>query len=432
MSTGILVQAGDVVTLNGNTVTGLGGAADVSLGVLISGLSGGTATVNQTRATVLNNTINHAHIGLDVRDATALVQGNNLDNDTAGAGGSAAGLVVESGAVVDAGQLPSAAAYYGNFTGLGVSTGGNTWAGYTPAAPGVAGLPDPTTVPQAIRDLDTNPPNNLPGPQLHGNDGTATAFSDLTAQNNTFGTATSLADVEKVIYHDLDNSALGFVTYGSPAAGGVPHVVTDTSGKLAILYYASAPADGGHFDDSGIQRSVIRFVQVTFDSFVFLDPNHNRGLDLVKVNGPYGAAAGTLVGANVVRATFDQATGRYTVVYAFSGPGTEFGSLEDGNYDLQFFNNFVQGGGPGGPALATAVNDTFFRLFGDSNGDRQVDDTDRAAFQAAYRSRQGDFGGYKAYFDFNGDGAVDMTDYYQFLRRYKQRLNGDGSLSPIP
>src|SRR5262249_6449532 len=107
------------------------------------------------------------------------------------------------------------------------------------------------------------------------------------------------------------------------------------------------------------QKSVIRNIQVTFSGFVFLDPNlqapsSNRGLNLIKVNRPGGAAAGTHVQAVVASTAYNRTTGAYTVIYGFAGAGTEFGSLEDGNYSLQFNEAAIQGGGPGGPGLSPA------------------------------------------------------------------------------
>jgi hypothetical protein len=199
----------------------------------------------------------------------------------------------------------------------------------------------------------------------------------------------------------------------------------------SLIYYASSPSDGGQFTAAGIQRSEIRFIQVTFGGIVYLDPSQNYGLDLTKVNGYYGAPGGTLIHATVVSESVNPQTGWETVVYAFSGPGTEFGSLEDGNYNLQFFNQAIQAGGAGGPALATMVNQNFFRLFGDSNGDGKVDATDLNAFALASRSRKG-FANYRSYFDFYNDGAVDAAAYAQFLKRNNHRLNADGTLTPLP
>jgi hypothetical protein len=97
-------------------------------------------------------------------------------------------------------------------------------------------------------------------------------------------------------------------------------------------------------------------------------------------------------------AVYDPANGRETVTYAFSGTWLDAGgSLPDGNYSLKLTAALVQGGGPGGVGLAGDDHtETFWRLFG----------------------------------DVNGDGLIDATDYAQFLRRYHTRLNADGSVSP--
>jgi hypothetical protein len=196
------------------------------------------------------------------------------------------------------------------------------------------------------------------------------------------------------------------------------------------------------------QKSLIRNIRVTFSGYVFLDPNlqsptSNRGLNLVKLNGPYGAPANTQIQAIVSSTVYNRSTGAYTVIYGFAGAGTELGSLEDGNYSLQFNEAAIQGGGPGGPGLAPAGDPfaaqaaSFFRFYGDANGDRKVDTTDTTLFNAAYRSRVG-MANYRAAFDFNGDGFVDSVDYYQFLRRRGsntpkgQQLNPDGTVTLIP
>ena len=61
--------------------------------------------------------------------------------------------------------------------------------------------------------------------------------------------------------------------------------------------------------------------------------------------------------------------------------------------------------------------DGFFRLFGDSDGDRDVDGLDRDRFRSAFKTSAGD-AGYLWYFDFDGDGDVDGRDNGQFNRRF--------------
>jgi hypothetical protein len=58
---------------------------------------------------------------------------------------------------------------------------------------------------------------------------------------------------------------------------------------------------------------------------------------------------------------------------------------------------------------------TFHRLFGDADGDRDVDATDKAAFLAALGHTDG---ASLATFDFNRDGQVNGTDQSQFNKRY--------------
>jgi hypothetical protein len=98
---------------------------------------------------------------------------------------------------------------------------------------------------------------------------------------------------------------------------------------------------------------------------------------------------------------------RTVAVLTFAGDGVLGGSLADGRYALTTHGGAAQG--------ADRV-DSFFRLFGDVNGDGRVDATDLAAFSRAYRSRTG-MANYVWYLDYDANGMIDSTDYYQFLRR---------------
>jgi len=63
--------------------------------------------------------------------------------------------------------------------------------------------------------------------------------------------------------------------------------------------------------------------------------------------------------------------------------------------------------------------DGFSRLFGDSDGDGDVDGQERDRFRAAFHTSAGG-AGYLWYFDFDGDGDVDGLDNGQFNRRFGQ------------
>jgi hypothetical protein len=59
----------------------------------------------------------------------------------------------------------------------------------------------------------------------------------------------------------------------------------------------------------------------------------------------------------------------------------------------------------------------FYRLFGDANGNRQVDSADLAAINAAYGSTGSNLNA-----DVNGDGVVDSQDRNAAKKQQRQRL----------
>ena len=107
-------------------------------------------------------------------------------------------------------------------------------------------------------------------------------------------------------------------------------------------------------------------------------------------------------------------TGTQTVAkLTFSGPLTEGpNSLLDGNYTLTVLSGQIVGGLQGGDNVTS-----LFRLYGDVNGDRAVNNTDLAAFRTAFGATAGQ-PGYLDYLDFNGDGAINNTDLAQFRVRF--------------
>jgi hypothetical protein len=101
-------------TLTGNSVQ------DFDQGVFVERT--GDALAGQTARVVADgNDITRNHTGVHVSGGVALLQGNDLNrNDHAG-------LLVENAGKVDAGQVGAGAT---NFTGLGVSAGGNDFSKY--------------------------------------------------------------------------------------------------------------------------------------------------------------------------------------------------------------------------------------------------------------------------------------------------------------
>ena len=125
-------------------------------GNVLTGNDVGLQIVGGSQVAVLDNTIAGSATGVDVDGSTAMLQNNDLRNNTA------IGLLIHDGAVVDAGQTGKLSP--SDFTGLGISTGGNDFSSYTTAASATSG---------AIVDLNAD---NSAGPQ--GVPADATAFGN--------------------------------------------------------------------------------------------------------------------------------------------------------------------------------------------------------------------------------------------------------------
>jgi autotransporter-associated beta strand protein len=177
---------------------------------------------------------------------------------------------------------------------------------------------------------------------------------------------------------------------------------------LTVTVAAAPGVESVVINDGSAQRSKVTRLTVIFSEVVTLAPGAFR----LRKDG------GGLVGLKVTSFVAD---GKTVAVLTFRGAGTA-GSLADGNYMLTIFANKVYDGT--GQALDGDDNGTaggnhverFFRLFGDSDGDRDVDQADRDRFFSTLGKRAGQ-DDFLAFFDFDGDGDVDAKDQRQFLRR---------------
>jgi hypothetical protein len=76
----------------------------------------------------------------------------------------------------------------------------------------------------------------------------------------------------------------------------------------------------------------------------------------------------------------------------------------------------VVGGLPGGDFVAS-----FFRLYGDMNGDKAVNGLDLAEFRTTFGTGIGN-PNYTSYLDSNGDGAINGLDLAAFRSRFGTSL----------
>src|SRR6185369_915995 len=94
----------------------------------------------------------------------------------------------------------------------------------------------------------------------------------------------------------------------------------------------------------------------------------------------------------------------------FGGAYFSVNSLIDGRYSLNVKGNLTLDTSGAGMASDFALN--FHRLFGDSDGNATVDQTDFIAFRNAFNN------GPSIVFDYDGDGQVNQTDFIQFRNRF--------------
>jgi len=208
---------------------------------------------------------------------------------------------------------------------------------------------------------------------------------------------------------------------GSPAIdkGSNPAALATDQRGAGFARVAGAVADMGAFEvqvarvgtvavnDGSPQRSRVTSLRAMFDLPVTLPANPADAFLLKRQwdNAAVGLAAA--VAGNAVTLTF-------------TGGPLDFGSLADGRYTLTVSAAQVNGGnfdgdGDGTPGddfvLVGTPTNGLFRLFGDADGDGDVDAVDFSAFRAA-------FGGSGATFDFDGDGDIDAADFGAVRQRF--------------
>lgn len=167
-------------------------------------------------------------------------------------------------------------------------------------------------------------------------------------------------------------------------------------------------------NDGHPQRSSISSLTVTFSGVVTLEPG---AFAVTRADGsPVEFFVTTLV-----------VDGKTVATITFTGEGLEGYSLADGSYTLLIrgdrirdsLGRFLDGDAdclPGGNHY-----DEFFRLYGDSDGDGDVDLVDLMSFFGAY-GRAADDPAYLWFFDVNGDGQIALADAIAFMSRYGTRI----------
>jgi hypothetical protein len=209
--------------------------------------------------------------------------------------------------------------------------------------------------------------------------------------------------------------------YGEQIAG------QDFGNRVAIPTVRSIDVNNG-----SVQRSMVTTITVTFSTQVNIDPG---AFGLQEAEPRPGRARAGDAGNLLNVARVGVVNGQTVVALTFAGVGVfgdpvTAGSLPDGKYTLTINAALVHdavtdapltSGLPGASPGLGQVSYRFFRLFGDANGNGQVDKEDRAAFLRTLGSQRG-MANYRPYFDVNGDGLINGIDTREFRRRYGRRV----------
>ena len=165
-------------------------------------------------------------------------------------------------------------------------------------------------------------------------------------------------------------------------------------------------------NDGSAQRSMVNSLAVAFSEQVMIGKGAFE-LRRFGVSKAVDLAIATSIvdGHTVARLTFK------------NGRDITAGSLRDGTYRLTIRSDKVRDadgnlldGDADGLAGGNHV-DEFFRRFGDTDGDGDVDLLDNQVFQSAYGKRRGQ-AGYLWFLDTNANGKVWKEDLAQFLLGY--------------
>jgi uncharacterized delta-60 repeat protein len=169
----------------------------------------------------------------------------------------------------------------------------------------------------------------------------------------------------------------------------------------------------------GVQRSMVEDIVYTFDQPVtMLDAN--AAFTVVGIGAHAGSAPATLLATAV--------PGTNGTQWAVSLTGKANGvlaSIANGEYSITLNPNAVFAAADGMTAMNTGHTDTFYRLFGDINGDRVVNVSDEFQFSKAMTT-------YTPIFDVNGDGAINLADEFQASKSFSSGgYVGDGFVTSI-
>ena len=178
----------------------------------------------------------------------------------------------------------------------------------------------------------------------------------------------------------------------APALTGKPVINGDNPNGL---YTAAGQTS------NGVQRSMVEDVVYTFNEPVSIT-NVSQAFTLAVAQGGTGTLPTALSAVAVPGSNGTQ----WAVSLTGKSEGT-LASIANGQYTIAINPQYVFAASNGTTPMTSGETDTFYRLFGDINGDGVVNAADNFQLKTALAT-------YNAAFDSNGDGVVNAADNFQF------------------
>jgi len=183
------------------------------------------------------------------------------------------------------------------------------------------------------------------------------------------------------------------------------------------------------FGDGTAQRSMVQSITVNFDRLV----NIGSGAFMLET-GVSGNFSSIPLSDLSIAVSSSDVSGKTVSVLTFTSTSTfiQGGSLPDGNYRLTIPSNLVSAvsltldgdndGNPGGNHVKGAAEaDAFFRLFGDTNGNRTVSPAEFGQLRASLNRSTPD-PLFSRQFDFNYNGVVSPAEFGELRKRLNRSL----------
>ncbi len=289
----------------------------------------------------------------------------------------------------------------------------------------------------------TSPPTDVAVSNSTVNENTNTSTADLVigqlsaidlswGDTHTFTLVSGAGDIDNSRFTVIGSQLLlrqnQLVDYETKPSYSIRIKATDSTAgfvekiiQISVNNFVEISKNSVQIQSGELQRSRVTSLSVQFDGPVVIAPD----AFLVTKRGSAGGQVG------VTFTTRQDLDGRTIADLSFFGSFVQAGSLIDGNYELTIVGTKIlsntghsvdtNSDGIGGDNLAygNAAADLFFRLFGDSDGDRDVDAQDYGRFGLTYRKTSVS-SSYNSAFDYDQDGDVDAQDYGQFGLRYRK------------